>query len=460
MKIDGNVPGSFRDPSGFLFFKDGKIYRQVNINYKENYDLLMSSGLYESLVNAELLIPHVETDIRGPLPEKAYKIIQPELIPFVSYPYEWSFSQLKHAALATLKIQKKALDFGMSLKDCSAYNIQFWKSKLGLIDTLSFEKYQEDRPWVAYRQFCQHFLGPLTLISYKKFNLHQLLRIHIDGIPLDLTSSLLPFRTYFRFSLLTHIHLHAKSQKRYEDRVIDRRKAKMSRRSILGLVDNLECAVKKLWWKVKDSEWGQYYDEINYSEIAFGHKKQVLSEFLDQIKPESVWDLGANVGIFSRIASAKGIPVISFDKDQVAVEKNYLQCVSEAQPNIIPLVLDLTNPSPSIGWGNKERMSLIERGPTDMVLFLALIHHLSISNNVPFDRIASFLQRLCNFLVIEFIPKTDSQIQRLLSTREDIFSDYDQENFEREFGKFFFLQTKVKIADSKRILYLMRRRQH
>lgn len=182
MKVTNRIiPSSFRDPSGFLFYRDGLIYRQVNKFYKENYDHLVNSGLYEALVDAKLLIPHEEVGIESIEPESAYKVIRPELIPFISYPYEWCFSQLKDAALTTLTIQKKSLDFGMSLKDCSAYNIQFRNGRAVFIDTLSFEKYHEDKPWVAYRQFCQHFLAPLALMSYKDIRLNQLFRIYIDG---------------------------------------------------------------------------------------------------------------------------------------------------------------------------------------------------------------------------------------------------------------------------------------
>lgn len=254
MKINGNVPGSFRDPSGFLFYKDGKIYRQINISYKENYDILMESGLCESLVNAELLIPHVEADIKVPLPDESYKVIQPELILFISYPYEWSFSQLKHAALTTLEIQKKSLMFGMSLKDSSAYNIQFIKGRPVLIDSLSFEKYREGEPWVAYRQFCQHFLAPLVLMSFKDIRLQQLLRIYIDGIPLDLASSLLPLRTRFKFSLLSHIHLHSKSQKHFAQKTIEKNHRKMTKLGLLGIINSLESTIKKLEWNPQGTE--------------------------------------------------------------------------------------------------------------------------------------------------------------------------------------------------------------
>ena len=454
---DRVLPSSFRDPSGFLFLRDGFIYRQVNPIYRENYDYLLSSGLYKTLVDAELLIPHDEVDVGYAKSDKAYKIIKPELIPFISFPYEWCFSQLKDAALTTLKIQRTSFNFGMSLKDCSAYNIQFRKGKPVFIDTLSFEKYREGEPWVAYRQFCQHFLAPLALMSYQDIRLNQLFRVYIDGVPLDLVSSLLPFRSRFVFSLLSHLHLHAKSQKHFADKPIEMSRHKMSRMGFLGLIDNLESTIKKLKWTPRGTEWADYYQDTNYSSGALHHKKQIVAKFLDKINPESVWDLGANVGIFSRIASDKGILTISFDIDPAAVEKNYLECVERNETNILPLLLDLTNPSPSIGWENQERTSLLERGPADTVFALALVHHLAISNNLPFNKIASFLSKICNSLVIEFVPKTDSQVQRLLSTREDIFPDYTRRAFESEFGKYFRIQNSVKIKESERNLYLMER---
>lgn len=439
--------------------RDGLIYRQVNTIYRENYDYLLSSGLYETLVDAELLIPHSEVDIEGVKSDKVYKIIKPELIPFISYPYEWCFSQLKDAALITLGVQKVALELGMSLKDCSAYNIQFRKGKPIFIDTLSFEKYREGQPWVAYRQFCQHFLAPLALMSYKDIRLNQLFQVYIDGVPLDLTSSLLPFRTRLRFSLLSHLHLHAKSQKHFADKPIDTTGHKMSRVSFLGLIDNLESTVKKLRWTPRGTEWADYYRCTNYSSDALEHKKQIVAQFLDKINPKSVWDLGANVGIFSRIASDKGVQTISFDIDPAAVEKNYLECMERNEINILPLLLDLINPSPGIGWKNEERTSLLERGPADAVFALALIHHLAISNNLPFNKIAHLLSKICNSLFIEFVPKSDSQVQKLLSTREDIFPDYTQKNFESEFKEYFRIQKSVKIKESERILYLMEKRQ-
>jgi len=459
LKTKRDVPGSFRDPSGFLFYRDGVIYRQIDIIYKENYEHLLSSGLYDNLLKAGLIVPHDEVDIEDIKTDKAYKVIRPNPIRFVSYPYEWCFSQLKDAALTTLEIQKKALAFGMSLKDSSAYNIQFKDGRPLFIDTLSFEKYKEGTPWVAYRQFCQHFLAPLALMSCTDIRLNQLLRIYTDGVPLDLSSALLPMRTYFSFPILIHIHIHSKYQRHFSDKFADnRKKGRMGRMALLGLIDGLESAVKKLTWRPRATEWLDYYGLTNYSPKAFDQKKDLVSKFLDTINPKMIWDLGANIGSFSRIAASKGIEVISFDIDPACVEKNYLQCLEDSQIKILPLLLDLTNPSAGIGWENQERMSIFERGPVDAVLALALIHHLAISNNLPFKKIANFFSKVCNSLIIEFAPKEDSQVQKLLSVRKDIFPNYTREAFECAFKEYFSIEQSRGLEDTKRLLYLMRKK--
>jgi hypothetical protein len=417
----------------------------------------MGSGLYTKLVDSGLLIPHQETDIEPLRIDLAYKIIKPEVIDFISYPYEWCFSQLKDAALITLQIQKKALEFGMSLKDASAYNVQFEKGHPVFIDTLSFEIYREGQPWIAYRQFCQHFLAPLALMSCKDVRLNQLLRVYIDGVPLDLASSLQPFRSRLNLSLLSHIHLHARSQKRFKSKKINIRQIKLGRLELSGLISNLESTVKRLNWQPRGTEWADYYQESSYTENALEHKKQIVAGFIDQLHPHDIWDFGANTGVFSRIGAEKGILAISFDNDPAAVEKNYIECCEKGETNILPLLMDLANPSPSLGWQNQERQSLSERGPADMVLALALIHHLAISNNVPLPKLAQYFSRICNSLVIEFVPKNDPQVQRLLATREDIFQDYNQKAFEVEFSRYFSLGSSVKVRNSDRTLYLMRK---
>ena len=455
MKDEGaNLPGSFRDPSGFLFVREGILYRQINAPYRPHYDHLMGGGLYAALTEAGLLVPHTEVDTPPADPAAPYKVIKPERVPFVSYPYEWCFGQLKAAALATLRIQKKAAEFGMVLKDASAFNMQFVDGKPVLIDTLSFEKLDGWTPWIAYRQFCQHFLAPLLLIALKDFRLAQLSRIFIDGVPLDLASSLLPKATRFRPGVATHIHAHAWSQRHFAKKPVQVRKRPTSRAAFLGLIDSLEALVRKTEFRLKKTEWGGYYEETNYSDRAFEHKKAIIESYLDAVRPRDVWDLGANTGVFSRLASRRGIPTVAFDLDFVAVELNYRECLANKETRLLPLVLDLTNPSPALGWAHEERASLAGRGPADTVLALALLHHLAISNNLPFEKIAAFFRTTCRSLIIEFVPKNDSQVQRLLATREDIFTGYTPARFEEAFGRWFRIRKAEKIGDSERTLYL------
>jgi hypothetical protein len=420
----------------------------------------MNSGLYQELTDAGLLVRHDEVGIDPVGPSNAYKVLHPEPIPFISYPYEWTFSQLKDAALTTLQAQIKALNFGMTLKDASAYNVQFLRGQAVLIDTLSFEKYQEGEPWVSYRQFCQHFLAPLALMSYQHVGLGQLSRIYIDGIPLDLAHALLPTRTHLQPALQMHIHLHARLQKKSEDRPDMRhsRRGTFSLTAFKGLIDSLESAIKKLKWHPKGTEWADYKSEDSYSEVALNHKQEVVAEFLRQVQPKRVWDLGANTGSFSRIASDMGIFTVSFDKDSSAVEKNYIDSKAQGETNLLPLLLDMTNPSPMIGWANAERMDLRRRGPADMVLALALIHHLAISDNLPLGMIADFFSQLCEWAVVEFVPKSDARVMHLLATRKDIFPSYTLEHFELEFSAFFDIKSKRHINGSERTLYLMKKR--
>lgn len=452
------ISASYKDPSGFVFYRNGRILRQVNKVYQKHYGHLMGFGLYEALVTSQLIIPHKEVDNKLAASQDAYKIIRPEQIPFISYPYEWCFSQLKDAALLTLKIQGKALEFGMILKDASAFNIQFLKGKPVLIDTLSFEKYRQGQSWVAYRQFCEHFLAPLALMSYRDMGLNRLLRVYLDGVPLELASGLLPSRTRFNLSLFSHLHLHSRSKKYFAAKTPRIKKYKMSLRSLLGLIEGLEKAIRSLRSQSRRTEWLDYYDKTNYSSAAFQHKKELVAAFLEASQPKVVWDLGANIGFFSRLASNKGIFTIAFDNDPLAVEKNYLESVAKKEIHILPLLMDLTNPSPGTGWEAQERMSLLERGPADTALALALVHHLAISNNLPFRKIAHFLSGICRFLIIEFVDKEDSQVQKLLKTRENIFGDYKKEFFEKEFSLYFRIRKRVKIKNSKRIMYLMEKK--
>ena len=318
------MTGSFRDPDGFVFLKDGVLYRQVNASYEAHYRRLMDSHLYEDLVSAGRLIGHRE--ILGP------SVLKPERIPFVSYPYEWSFSQLKDAALLTLEIQKKALEHGMSLKDASAYNVQWIGSHPVFIDTLSFEIYPEGRPWTAYRQFCQHFLAPLALMSFRDARLNGLLRVHLDGVPIDLASRLMPWKALGHLDLMCHIGLHGKFKPGSSGGVAATPgpvKNKVGLSSLKGILQSLERAVHGLKWEAKTQWSGYYKNQCPYSEKAMAHKKALVEQYLEAAKPKTVWDLGANDGLFSRVATGKNAYTVAFELDPVCIETNYLRARAE-----------------------------------------------------------------------------------------------------------------------------------
>lgn len=453
--------GSFRDPSGFVFSVDGEIFRQVNESYKEEYDALYSTGLYKALSDKRWLVSHEEVSDQAPVASGAYRIIKPKKVPFISYPYEWSFSQVQDAALLTLNIQIEALKHGMSLKDASAYNVQFIGAKPVFIDTLSFERYVEGTPWVAYQQFCQHFLAPLALMAQCDINLRNLGVPFINGVPLSLASRLLPKSSWLKLSHLIHIHLHARSQQKYADSAGTGKTTAirpLNKRALLAIIDSLKSAVESLSWRPGGTEWADYYQATNYSTHAMSEKEKIVEDLVRIANPTTTWDLGANNGTFSRVAMANGAYTVACDVDPSAVEKNYLMCRKERNERMLPLIVDLTNPSPALGWAHTERSSLLERGPVDLVMGLALIHHLAISNNVPLSRICEFFSRCAKYAIIEFVPKEDSQVQKLLASRKDVFPAYTREGFEASCQPFFTIERAVPVSDSQRVVYLLKRK--
>lgn len=449
---------SFRDPSGFVFYRDGEVFRQINNSYGEEFDHFMQSGLYNRLLAEKLLVPHTLTAVSPPVPGSVHAVIRIERIPYISYPYEWCFSQLKDAALLTLKIQRIALEFGMSLKDASAYNVQFMDGAPVFIDTLSFERFSFGKTWPAYQQFCKHFLAPLALMAYRSMELGRISRLWMDGIPLHVAAALLPIRTRLKPGLGSHIHLHASAQKLQGKAKVGNEAASMTQNALLGLLDSLKSTTKGIKAGLPDSTWKQYYDNTNYTEIGLEQKKRLVEAWLKEIKPRLVQDLGSNTGCFSESAAESGAHVVAMDFDPVVIEAAYLKWRREKRTKLLPLVMDLTNPSPSLGWDNDERTAWYDRLRPDVTLALALVHHLALSNNIPLDRLASFFAPLGKWLVVEFVPKNDSQSLRLIQNREDIFVDYTEEAFEAALGKFFAIEKKERLAKSNRTLYLMRSR--
>lgn len=457
-----SVAASYRDPSGFVYRREGVLYRQINHSFRDSFDHFIKSGLYDELVADELLVPHSDADRSLAATDDAYRVIQPRVVPFISYPYEWAFSQLKDAALLTLDIQRRALKRGLVLRDATAYNVQMADGRPVFIDTLSFGRYTEGEPWVGYRQFCQHFLAPLALMARRDVRLGMLHAQFSDGVPLDLASTLLDLRSRANLGLLLHLHLHARAQRKYADRpaesAVQARRARLERPALERLLDHLGSTIAGLSWNPAGSEWAGYEQDNSYTERSLTEKETLVRDFLARVQPRVTWDLGANTGNFSRIAAGLGSRVLAVDGDPGAVELNYLRGKRAGERNVIPLLVDLLNPSPASGWANEERTALRDRGPADAVLALALIHHLTLSGNVPLPKVAAFFAELADSLIIEWVPLQDPQSQRLVVSRREPPHAYTIENFEAAFARHFETLDSRQLEGSERRLYLMARK--
>lgn len=458
--LNANIlESSFRDPNAQVYKLNDQIYRQITDRGIEDYLKLMSCGLYEQLKSCEYLIPHNEESLDLALNKQAKVVIKPDKIPFISYPYEWCFSQLKDAALLTLQINKIAIKYGMILKDATAYNIQFYYGKPIFIDTSSFVIYKEGDPWVGYKQFCEHFLAPLALMAKKDIRLGILTKQYINGIPLNLASSLLPIKSKLSLSLLIHLHIHAMAHKK-NNRTVSASNGKwnISKHSLLSLLDTLTTAIQKLKCLPVATEWAHYYTQTNYTDKATLCKMDIITKLSEKVSAKVVFDLGSNNGFYSRAAIKQNTHIMCFDSDPMAVEVNYNLVKEKNCKSILPLMQDLVNPSSNIGWAQNERNGLKERGKADLVMALAILHHLVISNNVPLTLISDYFSSLGEYLIIEFIPKTDSQVSRLLKNREDIFHDYCIDNFRKVFLLNYIILEESNVVETCRTIFLMKRK--
>ena len=454
-------PGSFRDPRGFVYRRDGVLYRQIDEPGIPDWEAFLASGLAERLVRDRRLIGHEDAPLERAATPDARAVIRPEVIDFVSYPTSGRSGSCRTPPLLTLDVQLAALEAGWSLRDATAYNVQFRDGRPILIDSLSFAPLEDGAPWIAYRQFCEHFLAPLALMARRDIRLGRLLRADPDGVPLDLAAALLPWRTRLSLGLLSHVHLHARAQRRHADddaAETSIRRVRIDRARLAGLVGNLRSTVAGLRWNPAGTEWSDYADHTSYGDAATASKGRLVEELLAATGARSVWDLGANTGRYSRIAADAGRRVLAFDIDPAAAERNYRQLREEGRGDILPLVMDLANPSPGIGWSGAERRSLLERTGADAVLALALVHHLAISRNVPLPMLLDLLAELAPWAVVEFVPKDDPMVRRLLATREDVFPDYTLDGFRDAAGGRFEVVEERPIDESPRVMFLLRRR--
>ncbi len=452
--IDTFHEASFRDPSGYIFHDGKSLRRAINPIYFKQYHKLKESGFFTTLIEKGLLIGHEETSVSE---EKI--IITPVHIPFITNPYEWSFEQFKHAALLTLQIQKYALSKGFILKDASAYNVTFHQGKPIFIDTLSFDFYEEDTPWRAYKQFITHFFGPLVLAKYHGTEIFKMLQTHIDGIPVKLIASMLPGKTKLSSTLYTNIHLLAKMESKHsEDYKAETKVAKLSKKAQNNILTILFDYIKKL--KLNEaSEWGDYYEKTNYDDEAFEAKRQLIKEWVLPLNAEKLIDVGGNDGTFARAFITEVKVILVTDIDSNAVEYNYHQVQQNSETNMLPFVSDVLQPAPGVGFNNTERNSLLERlsdYAPDVTLALALIHHITLSGNVPFYKSAEFFAKFSRHLIIEFPRREDSWVESLLVRKREFinhFDFYNETKFEEEYSLFFQLEKKQAISGTQRVLY-------
>lgn len=453
--------GSFRDRDGRVYHSQDRVFRGLSAAALESFKQLQSKKFYAKLIESGKLIgtrelPAAENPLPGEVKDQWAGFLEHDPVPVISYPYEWTFSMLKAAALLQLHLVERAVSNGFSLKDATPYNIQFVDRKPVFIDIPSFEPLQEGEPWSGYRQFCEMFLFPLFLQVYKGCNFQPFMRASIDGVNVQAAASLFGFRDRFRKGVMSHVWLQSKLDRRYggsSDNVRSNLKsAGFNRELILVNVRKLQKLVRKLEWDASGSEWGDYTEFHNYSDEDHLHKEAFIRDAVAREKPGTVWDIGCNTGQFSRIASAGCSQVVSTDIDHVAVERIFLN--PDTPDNILPLVQNVADPSPNWGWRNQERSDLQTRSKPELVLCLALIHHVVITANIPLAEFIDWLAGLTNKLVIEYVSRKDDKVQTLLRNKEDKYQDYSRESLESNLARHFVISSQKDVNDGDRTLYL------
>ena len=436
---------------------DGEVHRAIFHAGRTSYEQFCQSGLYDRLVAKRLIVQHEELLAPDWALDGCWRVIRPERIPFISYAYEWSFNQLKDAALAMLDIQREALRVGMTLKDAPSANIQFLKGRPVLIDTLSLVPVA-GQTWPAYFQFCKHFVAPLLLASYIDASTLRWLAVEADGIPLELAAAALPWRSKFCGLSLWHVHLHAKA-----NRSAALASAGVAQGSSDGswrqeaIIDSLARGIERLRPATVQSEWTRYADDHpTYTSAAWDAKVLFVERVLASEKPGVVWDLGMAAGHFSRRAARAGAMTIGFDSDAASVDKAYLALTHAGTEGVLPLVQNLLRPTPASGWAGRELAGLVERGPADLLLVLGLVHHLAVRGGVPYRQQFEFYAQLASTVVIELIPPTDPVVIEW-STRFEI-RGVDQQAFEAAAAAAFTTVERFPIPSSERVLYTLRRK--
>ena len=448
--------GSFRDPDSRVFLDDDVVYRVLSPDGWQDWLALSATPLVE---DARLVATEpVELDA---LPEltagAAAGALKHERIPWISYPYEWPFSMLKDAALLQLDLGRRALEHDLTLKDASAYNVQFRGARPVFVDVGSFERLNEGEPWAGYRQFCMLFLYPLMLQAYRGMPYHALLRGALDGIAPSEARALLPVR---RRGVLTHVVLHARLEARYGDARDVRRdlkRAGFGKALLDANLRKLEKLVRRLEFKPGRTAWTEYGRTNTYTDEEAARKAEFVRAAAARRPGGLVWDLGCNNGTYSRVAAEHAATVVAVDADHATVDGLYRALREEGRTDVLPLVMSVTDPSPDLGWRGLERARPERRGTPDLALCLALIHHVVITGNVPVREFIAWLRSLECALVIEFPEREDAMVQKLLSGKtEKANPDYERETFERALAERFEVERTERLAS--RTLYEARPR--
>ncbi|HXX73946.1 MAG TPA: hypothetical protein VEI50_02345 [Nitrospiraceae bacterium] len=466
MEMIEALPGSFRDPSGHVYEIEGQIFRTVLEHHAVHFEYVKSTGLLQQFVQDGRILPaeQVHKEVLGPVEEDVKYVIQVPKLPFVTFPYEWSFSALKAAALLHLEINLAALNKGITLSDASAYNVQFQGTRPVFIDHLSFRKYYNGEIWAGHRQFSEQFLVPLLLRALFGISHNAWYRGTQEGIPVSDFRRLLKWRHYFNWNVLTHVGMQAIFQRAALDARMYLKRDDLPtspfplssfRRMLNGLHDwitSLEPA------DTGKTLWQNYATTSGYATRETELKRQFIQEFVAKARPKLLWDLGSNTGEYAAAALEAGAEyVVGFDSDHGAVESCFARASREHLP-FQALFMEIANPSPSQGWMERERSGLRERASADGILALALVHHLVIANNIPFGQLLDWIVDLAPRGIIEFIPKSDPMVKCLLSLRDDIFSDYTLEVFLQIISKKAEIVKTAVVSSSGRFLLWYHRR--
>ena len=454
-------PGSFRDRTARVFYHDGKILRGLNDTALKEWQALSATNFFRRLSGTGAIVPTRECDRTSlPLSPSDHQwagVLEHEKVPFISYPYEWSFAMLRDAALLQLDLVLAGLDEGIGLKDASAYNLQWKGAAPVFVDVASFYKRTEGEPWVGYRQFCQMFLYPLLVQAYRDVPFQPWMRGNIDGMDAEVCLNMLSARDYMRGGVLAHVYLQAKAQKAYSDTKRDVRKdlskAGFDKRIIKANAERLRALIAGLQWKPQQSTWSDYLKCGHYEASDAAQKRDFVREVAGTRDWNLAWDIGCNVGVFSRIVAERAKYVVAMDADHLAIDKLYAALKSERVSKILPLIVNVTDPSPNLGWRNMERKRITERGQPDLTLALALIHHVVIGGNIPMAEFVQWLRDLGGDLVIEFVTRKDPMVVTLLRNKEDHYADYDEAVFERELAARFRIAKRQPLGSGTRIMY-------